>query len=52
MNLSLYLGGEWVCTAAGTPGTWMQWRPASVVADPASGTIPTGYLIWNRYYND
>jgi hypothetical protein len=41
------LGGEWVCTAAGTPGTWMQWRPASVTADPVSGTIPTGYLILN-----
>jgi hypothetical protein len=41
------LGGEWVCTAAGTPVTWMQWRPASVVADPTTGTIPTGYLIWN-----
>jgi len=41
------LGGEWVCTAAGTPGTWMQWRPAPVTADPASGTIPTGYLILN-----
>lgn len=41
------LGGESVCTAAGTPGTWMQWRPASVAADPASGTIPVGYLIWN-----
>jgi hypothetical protein len=41
------LGGEWVCTAAGTPGTWMQWRPASVVVDPSSGTIPTDYLILN-----
>jgi len=39
------LGGEWVCTGAGTPGTWMQIRPAAVTADPASGTIPTGYLI-------
>ena len=41
------LGGEWVCTVAGTPGTWIQIRPAAVTADPASGTIPTGYLIWN-----
>lgn len=41
------LGGEWVCTGAGTPGTWMQWRPASVTEDPSSGTIPTGYLIIN-----
>ena len=32
---------------AGTPGTWMQIRPAAVTADPSSGTIPTGYLIWN-----
>jgi len=37
------LGGEWVCTVAGTPGTWMQIRPAAVTADPSSGTIPTGY---------
>lgn len=41
------LGGEWVCTVAGTPGTWRQVKPAAVTADPASGTIPTGYLIWN-----
>ena len=41
------LGGEWVCTVAGTPGTWMQIRPAAVTADPSSGTIPTGYLVWN-----
>ena len=41
------LGGEWVCTVAGTPGTWRQIRPAAVTADPASGTIPTGYLILN-----
>ncbi len=25
----------------------MQIRPAAVTADPSSGTIPTGYLIWN-----
>lgn len=41
------LGGEWVCTAAGTPGTWKQVKPAAVTADPAAGTIPTGYLILN-----
>ncbi|MCP5524730.1 MAG: hypothetical protein H7A46_24660 [Verrucomicrobiales bacterium] len=41
------LGGEWVCTAAGTPGTWQQVRPAAVVTDPSTGTIPTGYLVWN-----
>ena len=26
------LGGEWVCTVAGTPGTWIQIRPAAVTA--------------------
>jgi len=25
----------------------MQIRPAALTADPTSGTIPTGYLIWN-----
>jgi hypothetical protein len=39
------LGGEWVCTGAGTPGTWKQAKPAAVTADPSSGTIPVGYLI-------
>ena len=39
--------GEWVCTVAGTPGTWMQIRPAPVTSDPTSGTIPTGYLMLN-----
>ena len=28
------LGGDWVCTVAGTPGTWIQIRPAAVTADP------------------
>ncbi|MBX3744192.1 MAG: hypothetical protein IT581_03930 [Verrucomicrobiales bacterium] len=32
---------------AGTPGTWQQTAPATVSADPASGTFPTGYLILN-----
>ncbi|MBE7502183.1 MAG: hypothetical protein HS113_18165 [Verrucomicrobiales bacterium] len=41
------LGGEWVCTGAGTPGTWLQIRPAAVTAAPSSGTVPTGYWIWN-----
>jgi hypothetical protein len=41
------LGGVFVCTAAGTPGTWKQVLPAAVTADPASGTMPTGYLILN-----
>lgn len=41
------LGGEWRCTVAGTPGTWRQINWAAVTADPASGTIPVGYWIWN-----
>ncbi|KAB2674468.1 MAG: hypothetical protein DVB31_01955 [Verrucomicrobia bacterium] len=40
-------GAEFVCTGAGTPGTWRQITPATVTADPASGTFPTGYLIVN-----
>ena len=39
------LGGEWVCTAAGTPGTWQQILPAAVAADPSTGTIPVGYMV-------
>jgi hypothetical protein len=38
---------EFVCTAAGTPGTWRQTAPATVTVDPVSGTFPTGYLILN-----
>lgn len=38
---------EFVCTVAGSPGTWRQIAPATVTADPASGTFPTGYLILN-----
>ncbi len=41
------LGGVFKCTAAGRPGTWKQILPAAVTADPATGTIPTGYLILN-----
>ena len=40
-------GAEFVCTLAGTPGTWRQITPATVAADPAGGTFPTGYLILN-----
>jgi hypothetical protein len=40
-------GAEFVCTMAGTPGTWRQTAPATVTADPASGTFPAGYLILN-----
>lgn len=41
------LGGVFKCTVAGTPGTWKQILAAAVTADPAAGTIPTGYLILN-----
>ncbi len=41
------LGGEWVCTEVGAPGTWKQIRPAAVIADPSAGAIPAGYLVWN-----
>jgi hypothetical protein len=41
------LGGMFKCTVAGTPGTWKQILPTAVTADPATGTIPTGYLILN-----
>lgn len=37
------LRGEFLCTAAGTPGTWVQIRPAPVSADPV--TPPDGYTI-------
>ena len=40
-------GGVFKCTSAGAPGTWKQILPAAVTADPASGTIPTGYPILN-----
>lgn len=38
---------EFVCTGAGTPGSWRQITPATVSADPMSGTFPTGYLVLN-----
>ena len=40
------LGGLLKCTVAGTPGTWKQILPAAVTADPATGTIPTGCMIF------
>jgi len=40
-------GAEFVCTVTGTPGTWRQIAPASVAADPVSGSFPPGYLILN-----
>jgi hypothetical protein len=45
------LGGEWLCAAAGTPGTWTQITPAPVTADPTTGTIPVGYLVFNTSQN-
>lgn len=41
------LSRERVCRAAGSPGTWLQIRPAAVASDPSTGTIPTGYLLWH-----
>lgn len=32
------LGGEWLCMAAGTAGTWQQVKPAAVVTDPSAWT--------------
>lgn len=40
-------GGGFVCTVAGTPGAWRQITPATVTADPGSGSFPIGYLILN-----
>jgi len=34
-------------TTRTAPGTWQQVLPAAVAADPASGTVPTGYLVLN-----
>lgn len=49
-------GAEYRCTVAGTPGTWLQIRPAILSAAPTSP--PTGYfwlrsdLNFQRYYYD
>lgn len=40
------LGAEYVCTVAGSPGTWTQLRPAIVDERPTG--IPSGYLILRR----
>lgn len=37
------LGAEYVCTVAGTPGTWKQIKAAMVSSEPSG--VPTGYLI-------
>ncbi len=41
------LGGVFVCTVAGASGTWFQIKAPPVSADPGTGTIPVGYMIWN-----
>jgi hypothetical protein len=43
------IGGEWVCTVEGTPGTWVQIAPAIVEAEPT--TTVTGYWIVRRDQN-
>jgi hypothetical protein len=51
-------GSEWSCVTAGTPGSWVQLRPALMSADPGAGSYSTGYLIMRtdarnilRYYD-
>lgn len=36
---------QWVCTVAGTPGTWQQQTAAIVAAAPSGATVPNNYLI-------
>lgn len=38
-------GATFLCTVAGTPGTWRQLAPVVVATLPVSGTIPTGYQV-------
>jgi hypothetical protein len=44
------------CTAAGTPGTWIQVQAAILAAGPPPGGTPVNYLItiigegWTQYY--
>ena len=35
---------SWRCTAAGTPGAWVQWEPATAASFP-TGAIPDGYRV-------
>lgn len=35
----------WLCTAGGTPGTWVQYTAAIVAAAPGGFTGPVNYLI-------
>lgn len=46
----------WRCSVAGTPGTWVQEKPAVVAAEPGD-PVPAGYLIrlttdWSEEYWD
>lgn len=43
------VGGEWICTTAGTPGTWKQIRPAIVESEPTTTLV--GYWIVRRDLN-
>lgn len=40
-------GAEFICTAAGTPGTWVQIKPAIVDSEPSPVTF-SGYWILRR----
>ncbi|HXG47562.1 MAG TPA: hypothetical protein VNO52_08055 [Methylomirabilota bacterium] len=40
------LGAHYCCTAAGTPGTWVQFRPA--VVDTLPTNRPVGYWVSDR----
>ena len=39
------LGAIWKCTAAGTPGTWVQWQPAVVLTADLPVAPPDLYLV-------
>jgi len=39
------LGGEWYCTVAGTPGTWVQMVAARAAAVPVAGDFNGGALL-------
>jgi hypothetical protein len=40
-------GAEFLCTGAGTTGSWRQIMPATLTVDPAKGTFPVVCLIVN-----
>jgi hypothetical protein len=46
----------WACTVAGTPGTWVQQKPAIVTADPAGApanywTVRSDLHFTRKYYD-